>query len=388
MRFLEDRVARDPDDFVALNKLAGYYLQSYRETYDNSYLTLAERSAEASLRVLGPEQNPNGLFALAQARFTLHDFAGAQAYGRQLVELQADKSYGYQMLGDALLELGDYDQAAAAYQQMADLDSGSMATESRLARLAFLRGEPEVAYQAYARALAAELNARVPSSETVAWCHWQLGETEFQVGKYRQAEQHYRDALKAFPDYVRALGSLGKVRAALKDYKGAIEQYERAIRVVPEPAFLTALGDLYQLTGRTNDAENQYSLAEKIGKLNQVNGALYGRQLSLFYADHNLNAIKAAENASRDYSARRDIYGADAFAWTSFKAGKISDAQTAIKEALKLGTKDARLLYHAGMIERAAGNRAVASDYLQRALKLSPEFDPLQATIAREALAR
>jgi len=83
---------------------------------------------------------------------------------------------------------------------------------------------------------------------------------------------------------------------------------------------------------------------------------------------------------------RRDIYGADAVAWTALKAGKLAEAQAAIKEALRLGTQDAKLFYHAGMIARAAGNRASARAYLQQALRLNPQFDPLQALIAKKAL--
>jgi Tfp pilus assembly protein PilF len=39
------------------------------------------------------------------------------------------------------------------------------------------------------------------------------------------------------------------------------------------------------------------------------------------------------------------------------------------------------------MIARAAGNKTAARDYLQRALKLNPQFDPLQARRAAEAIA-
>jgi cytochrome c-type biogenesis protein CcmH/NrfG len=58
-----------------------------------------------------------------------------------------------------------------------------------------------------------------------------------------------------------------------------------------------------------------------------------------------------------------------------------------MKEALRLGTRDARLLYHAGMIARAAGNAAEARDYLQRALDLSPRFDVRQSAVAAQTLA-
>jgi Tfp pilus assembly protein PilF len=38
------------------------------------------------------------------------------------------------------------------------------------------------------------------------------------------------------------------------------------------------------------------------------------------------------------------------------------------------------------MIARRAGDATAARDYLRRALALSPQFDPLQAMLARRAL--
>jgi tetratricopeptide (TPR) repeat protein len=149
---------------------------------------------------------------------------------------------------------------------------------------------------------------------------------------------------------------------------------------------MPALGDLYRLSGRDSDAQAQYLLVEKIGKLNEVNGALYNRQLSLFYADHDLKPNDAYTNASREYAVRKDIYGADALAWCALKANKLTEAKTAISAAMRLGTKDARLFFHAGMIARAAGDMNQAREYLKRALELNPQFDPLQASIARRAL--
>jgi tetratricopeptide (TPR) repeat protein len=386
VRFLENRVKIDPDDLVALNKLANYYLQLYRETYDVAYLDLALRSARSSLNVLGADQNLSGLLALAQAEYATHDFASALAHAKQLTEYQPQKSFGYQVLGDALLELGDYEQAAVAYSRMEELDGGSLATESRLAHLAMLRGDLTLAQRRYANALAAAKAALVPAAETISWCHWQLGEAAFQSGDYRGAELHYRDALKASPDYVRALAALGRVRAALNERSGAIRQYEQAVRIIPDPQFVAALGDLYKLTGREDEAAKEYALVERIGHLNQLNGALYNRQLALFYADHDMRADEAYASAEQQYSIRHDIYGADAVAWTALKAGKVNEAQAAIKEALRLGTKDARLFYHAGMIQRAAGDPNGARNYLRQALALNPEFDEMQAQVARKAL--
>ena len=56
-------------------------------------------------------------------------------------------------------------------------------------------------------------------------------------------------------------------------------------------------------------------------------------------------------------------------------------------EALALGTRDAKLLYHAGMIEAALGNDAAARRNLEDALALDPSFDPLAVRTARTTLA-
>jgi Flp pilus assembly protein TadD len=114
-------------------------------------------------------------------------------------------------------------------------------------------------------------------------------------------------------------------------------------------------------------------------------GNLYNRQLALFYADHDRELERAYALASSEYALRRDIYGADALAWSALKHGKLAEAESAIHAALHLGTQDARLLYHAGMIAQAAGDGPHARDFLDRALRLSPRFDPMQARVAQQA---
>jgi len=386
IRFLEDRVSRDHDDFTAYNKLAGYYLQRQRETGSLNYLDLALRAARASLAAMPAEMNKGGLAALAQTEYASHEFTSARDHALQLAELDRAKSYPYQLLGDALIELGDYDKATNAFGQMERLGGGSVGAEVRLARAALLHGQTEAGTRHLTDALALAMAQEPPSRETIAWIRWQLGEADFSIGAYETAEQRYRDALVTFPDYYRALASLGRVLAALGDVPGAIEQYERAIRVIPDPSFVAALGDLYKISGREKEATAQYNLVEHIARLGAINGVLYNRQLAWFYADHDMKSEEAYASAVKEYTVRRDIYGADAVAWTALKAGKPDEAQSAIKEALRLGTRDAKLFYHAGMIALARGDKATAGDYLNQALAINPQFDPLQAINARRAL--
>jgi len=385
IRFLEDRVSRDHDDFIAYNKLAGYYLQRQRDTGSLSFLELASRAARASLAAMPAQHNLGALTAITQTENVSHEFASSRDHARQLAELDPAKSYPYQMLGDALVELGDYEAAKTAFGEMQKRGNGT-GVEIRLARFALIQGDVEGAKLHFANAAALAIHQPNPSPETVAWCRWQLGEVAFSTGDYETAESQYRDALVTFPGYYRALASLGRVLAARGDMQGAIEQYEHAVRVIPDPAFVASLGDLYKLLGREPEAASQYKIVEHIAKLSVINGAVYNRQLALFYADHDIKALEAYANASTEYAVRHDVYGADAVAWTALKAGNLTEAHAAMKEALKLGTRDAKLFYHAGMIARAENDLTTSREYLRRALALNPHFDPLQAANASKAL--
>src|SRR5581483_547868 len=350
IRFLEDRVRRDPDDFIAFNKLAGYYMQRQRETGSVNYLMLAAKAAKSSLAAMPAEQNVSGLGQLAFTEFASHEFTSARDHAMKLIELERKKAYPYEILGDALSELGEYDKAITAYAKMIEIGGRSVSGETRLARADLLRGNTDSAVERLTFALALASAQDPPPRETIAWIRWQLGEIAFSMGDYQKAEQHYRDALTTFAAYYRALAGLGRALAAKGDLPGAIESYERAVQIIPDPSFVAALGDLYKLAGRDQEAAAKYALVEQIAKLNAANGLLYNRQIALFYADHDTRLDEAYAQAKREYQDRRDIYGADALAWTAMKVGKIGEAQAAMKEALRLGTRDARLFYHAGLI--------------------------------------
>jgi len=384
--FLERRIQRDPGDADVYSKLAGLYLQRLRETGTLEDLGLALHAAQASLDAVPAVRNTDGLTTLALAEFASHEFGPARDHARQLARLDYTGT-PYAMLGDALAELGDYGRAEQAYKQMqhrSGVANENVAT--RMARLAQLHGDNAGAERDFSKALALELSRSEPSRERLAWFHWQLGDTAFFCGDYATAQTNYEDALTAYPDYFRALASLGRLQAARGDFAQAINNYEAAVRLLPDPTFVSELGDVYKLSGRDEDARRQYGLVELIGHLSRLNGVMYNRQLAMFYADHDIKAQEAYLDAKREYAVRRDILGADALAWTALKAGKIHEAQAAMKAALRLGTQDPRLFYHAGMIARAAGQRALARAYLERALTLNPQFDPLQAIKAREAL--
>jgi len=132
--FFEARVAADPEDTAAQNRLGSLYLQRLRQTGDHSCIALAERAANASLASVPAAQNTAGLSLLAQARAASHRFAEARDLIEHLIGIHEEKPDLFGMLGDILSELGDYDEASRAYERMEALDKEDLGALARLAR--------------------------------------------------------------------------------------------------------------------------------------------------------------------------------------------------------------------------------------------------------------
>lgn len=391
IRFLEQKAREDEQDFVARNKLVGYYLQKVRDTGSVRYLELADRAARESLASVPAEQNVGGLAGLTQVEFASHAFESARSNADRWRALEPGKLGPLLVLYDVLVELGDDAAANEVFHEIegrsAASDRAALDVAVRRAKQSMLKGDVEKARHQYELALVAAGEIEPAPRETIAWCRVQLAETAIAVGDYAAALGHADDALVVFPGYFRALAARARSLAASGDLAGAIAEYEHVTRVVPDPSFIASLGDCYAAAGRDADANAQYAIVEKIGKLSAFNGVLYNRQLAVFRADHGRDLELAYTDAAREYKLRRDVYGADALAWTAFKTGRVAEAQTAMRDALRLGTRDARMFAHAGEIALAAGDTAGAKSYFERSLALSPAFDPLAAPRVREKLA-
>ena len=386
IRFHQSKVAADPDDPLAYNRLAAAYVQKARESGDLSYYGLAEKAAQRSLVLL--PRGPSAAVAaalLAAVHLARHEFADALARARQASQSDPAEPTPYAIAGDALVELGEYEEAAQTYGRIASIN-GPQGADSRLAYLKFLKGDSRGAITSMQRAVAL-VSSSSPRGEPAAWARAQLGELYFQVGDLAAAERALTGALTAAPSYHRALAGLARVRAAQGRDREAVELYGKAMAIIPLPEYAAALGDVHTRAGRTAEANRQYALVEYIGRLSALNQVVYNRELALFYADHGRRLPEAVDLARRELEVRRDVYTWDVLAWTLYQNGRAAEAATAMADALRLGTRDARLLFHAGMIHKALGDTDRARDYLGQALALNPRFHPLQADVASQALA-
>jgi hypothetical protein len=157
------------------------------------------------------------------------------------------------------------------------------------------------------------------------------------------------------------------------------------VQVLPIPAYVILLGDALHASDREIAAGREYALVGAIERLFAANGVRTELQTAVFDLDHNRHVAGALRRARTAYASAPSVYAEDALAWGLFRAGRCEEARGHSRQALRLGTRDALLIFHRAMIERCLGS-ASARTWFKRALSVNPHFSILWAPVAREAL--
>ncbi|MCL5995655.1 MAG: tetratricopeptide repeat protein [Chloroflexi bacterium] len=378
---LQERIRAAPQDTAAYAQLGWALLQRVRENGDASSYAQAEASFHKALE-LDP-QHLDALTGLGSLALSRHQFAEAIRWGEQARAINPYRAQIYGIIADGQTELGRYDEAIVTLQKMVDTRP-DLNSYSRVSYARELHGDIPSAIDAMKRALA----AGDPRAEGTLWVQVQLGNLYFNCGDLAQAETTYQQALSIRPDDLYAQAGMARVLAAHGNHTSAIALYRSVIDRLPMPEFAIALGELYELDGQAAQAEQQYALVRAIQQLNASAGVDVDMELALFEADHGGDQTRVVAQARAAYGRRPTIHAAGALAWALYRADKYAEAQQYSRLALRLGTQDALLHYHAGMIEFALGNQAAARQHLERALAINPYFSIRYAPQARERLAQ
>ncbi len=386
------RAQNNPKDPAAYSALGAAFFQRARETGDVEDFQLAEQSLQKSLDLDNSDFAAEAAFStMAAVCMGEHRFSDAVTYAQKALSLGSGDLSSFAIVGDANADMGEYERAAVAYSRL-DI-SGDSAEEprnvyvrdSRTSYLKFVSGDTPGAIRLMQTAVAAGTAARLPA-ENLAWLYFELGEYQVQNGDIAAANAAYLKALNIHPGDYRALAGLGKLRGNQGRYSEAIKLYQSAIAVVPMPMFVAELGDLYTRAGNLEEARKQYQLVQYIGMLGHINQVLHNRDLALFYADHDIKLDEALSLAHKEFEVRHDIYTWDALAWALYKNGKYQEANDAMDNALRPGTRDALLFFHAGMIASKLGQTTEAKTRLEEALRVNPQFHVIYAGVAAQQL--
>jgi tetratricopeptide (TPR) repeat protein len=376
---LQARLQQNPDSANGYAQLGLALLQQVRLTNDLSLYARAGKALDEAL-VRDPQQI-DALIGQGILAAALHDFRGALGWAGQAWAINPFRAETLGVMVDGQVELGRYDEAVQTLQRMVDLRP-DLNSYSRVSYMRELYGDVDGALAA----MQAAVQTAPPGGESWLWTLTHVGHLYMNRGDLAQAAAIYTQVLASRADYPYAMAGMARVQAAQGNTAQAIALYEQIIEQLPLPEFVIALGELYEAAGQLEPAHQQYELVDVIQQLNAAAGMNTDLEMALFNASHGADPAAAMEQARAAYAQRPTIYAADALAWALYHDGDYDEAWRYSQEAQRLGTRDALLHFHAGMIAQKRGDAAAARTHLQAALQINPYFSPLYAPMAQQEL--
>ncbi|HKP56663.1 MAG TPA: tetratricopeptide repeat protein [Polyangiales bacterium] len=358
--------APTPDAFV----LAGSdFVQKARAKSEPDLYRNAETCAAKAL-----ELDPDHLGALRLQGLVMlndHQFERARDLALKMLARKSEDALTWGTLSDAYLELGDMPAAIDAAQRMLDIKP-NLPSYGRAAHLRWLQGDAVSAKRLYQLAIGSGTGQKDP--EPRAWMIVQAAWLFWHEGDYRGADFGFDAALRRLPEYAPALEGKGRVALSERDYPAAIDWLTRAERAKPTAPVSALLGDAYALAGATDKAAQVYARVEREGRHDP-------RSVASFLATHDRKASEALELARTEWKQRKDVYTKDVLALALYRNGQVTEADKLAREVVASGIQDAGLLYHAGLIRRAAARdqagKAEGQALMADALRKNPRLDPI-----------
>jgi tetratricopeptide (TPR) repeat protein len=376
---LSATIAANPNDEGSQRDLGLAILQRVRETADPTLYAPAEAAFDAARKLVPGDALV--LVGIGGLQLGKHRFADALVTGRQATALSPHLDSARAVVVDALIELGRYDDAKVAVDEMLGI-ALDLTTLTRASYLAELHGDLTAALSAM------RLAAKAPSlaPENTAFVDALLGNLLVYTGDPAAAAAAYRDALSLVPAHAPSLAGEARLAVGAGRLDDAITLFGRAADILPLPEYVIGLGEAEQAAGRPDDATRNFKLARAEIQLFQAQGVVVDVDLALFEADHG-DPSRALEYAQAGYKATPTVRAADALAWALHRLGRDTEAKGRSDEALRLGSRDPILRYHAGAIAAALGDPTDARKDLELALSTDPGFSATGAAEARRILA-
>jgi predicted Zn-dependent protease len=377
--FWSRRAVEDPASAADRAQLAGLYLQRARERGDWDDYHRAEAAAREAI-TLRAGRNGKAYLVLASSLLARHEFAAARAVADTLVARWPDEPAYRALLAELHVELGDDSAARAAFAALGPhLDHPAVAP--RWARWLELTGDPRGAERVLQAAHAAARAEPSLPAEQRAWFALRVGDFLLRQGRIADGERVLRDALRETPDDGRLGVALARAAALRGDPRAALDVVATH-RAAADIATLALAGDAAQALGDTAAAREWWDAAEAAAV---ARPEPYNRQWTLFRLEHGIAVPETRALLERELALRRDVAGWDQVALARLLTGDVSGAEVAVREALRLGTRDAGLQWRAAQVAFAAGRHTAARAHLDSALTRNPRFHP-RATAWTRAL--
>lgn len=369
------RVKAGPGMAEAWVQLGDVLAQCQRTTLDMDWVEKAEKAYQEALRLR--KDGLPAMAGLAWVHGARHQFDLSILWAEKVLAADPASAPALGIVGDAAVELGDYEKAFDSYQKMMD-SKPDLSSWSRGAHLLWLTGDQTRAVRLMEQAV----RSGGPFAENTAWCRARLALMLCSDGALEPAAQALEPALSGRDPHVGVLLAAGRIAAARGRFTDAEGFYRKVLSRGGNMEALIGLGDLYAVQDLGAKAKKCYDEVEKLHRRHRETGVHDHMEMARFYADHDLAPAEALQLAL-EHGEVRNVFEADTLAWVYFKNGNLPKAIEFIKRALAHPASDAGIHYHAGCIAAAAGDRVSAMKHLDQALSRNPNFSLTQSPKAR-----
>lgn len=368
---LQYKLRKNSNDTQSKLLLALAYMQEARITGEHPYyypaaLELVEDVLDR--KNADPAIHFEATVAKASIQLSLHQFEEARKTGNAALKLSERRAAVYGVLCDALVELGDYEEAVRMADQMVAIRP-DLNSYSRVSYLREIHGDLEGAIQAMNMAA----RAGTPTLEQTAWAKYTLGQLHEKKGDLQTAELIYTQILEERPSYAFATGGLGRVKAKTGDHAAAIKLFQQAAGTLPEFSFQQELAHLYRQTGQKRKAESTIEELLEGFKEDQEAGHVMDLELATVYLELASDPDQALKYAQKEYKRRPgNIDVCKMMASVYYKKQDYAKADAYLRKAMRTQSQDAALLCLNGLVSYKTGNKAMGEELIRKSFSIDP----------------
>jgi len=289
----------------------------------------------------------------------------AEQYANEAVRLNSDLSPVQVALGRVHVMRGNIDLAFSAFNRALSIDPNDAVAHESVAGIYARQGRFEDADTSFRRALALD-----PDRVTIlsSYANFLSDQTRFD-----ESIQQYRKVLRLAPDHYAALVNMASVLTEVGNMSEAIVMYQRAIEIRPSYMGYSNLGTAYTRVGRFEDAVDAYQKAIELDDTDWLALGNLAFTYSYMSEDEALvnatfeQAIALAEAARQ--GDPRDSYVNSDLALYYAATGQAELALERTETALALDAENGEILLAAAETFETLGERQRAIEFLQRSIE-------------------
>ncbi|MBE3064896.1 MAG: tetratricopeptide repeat protein [Spirochaetes bacterium] len=332
------------------------------------YLEKGMPDAAIAFAVQAVRTDPDSLAAhivLVRGLLAGRDYGQAETELKELLQRAPAVAEVHASLGTVLRAKRDLSGARKAYERAIELDRGSYEGLAGLVTVDLAEKKVEDA-----RARVSTRLLEVPVDPGVLLL---AARTYGATGDVVAAERLLLRLIDVDPSSVDAYGMLGRYYLAQGRLAEARVRFEDLVRREPGsvPA-LTMLGSMLQTEGKTAEARRRYEQALAI----DPRAAVASNNLAGILADSGGNldvALQLAQTAREQLSESAEVD--DTLGRIYLKKGLLPQAVGALEQAVAADSSNPKYVYHLGLAYAGQSQKQKARAALERALKLSPNFE-------------